>query len=234
MCQHLPSNLEMFLCVSGTFKKYLVHGTLIEAVILTSPLPNVFAQPGLVLGTGTLPVGVSTPPKKFRNVPMCLRNLQKVFGAWSPNGSWDIELPTPPCICSTWPSFWALGLHPWMCQYLPSDPEIFLFVSGTSKKYLVHGSIIEAEILTSPLPNVFAQLGLVFGHWHSTHGCVNTSQVFRNVSLCLTNLQKVFSAWALIEAEILTSPFPMYFLNLAWFFGHWHSACRCVNTSQVI
>ena len=42
---------------------YLVHGALIEAEILTSPLPHVFAQLGLVLGTGALPTGVSTPHK---------------------------------------------------------------------------------------------------------------------------------------------------------------------------
>ena len=41
------------------------------------PTPNVFAQLGPVLGTGTLPAGVSTPCKWSRNVPMCLRYLQK-------------------------------------------------------------------------------------------------------------------------------------------------------------
>ena len=53
--QHLSSNLEMFLCVLGTSKKYLVHWTLIEA--------EIFAQSSPVLGTGTLPAGVSTPAK---------------------------------------------------------------------------------------------------------------------------------------------------------------------------
>ena len=41
-----------------------------------------------------------------------------------------------------------------------------------------------------PTPHLFAQLGLVFGHWHSAHGCVNTSQVVYNVPICLRNLQK--------------------------------------------
>ena len=63
VCQHLPSDLEMFLCVSGTIKKYLVHGSLIEAEILISPLPNVFAQLGMVLGTRTPLMDVSIPPK---------------------------------------------------------------------------------------------------------------------------------------------------------------------------
>ena len=53
--QHLSSDLDMFLYVSRTSKKYLVHWTLIEA--------DIFAQFGPVLGTGTLPAGVSTPVK---------------------------------------------------------------------------------------------------------------------------------------------------------------------------
>ena len=40
--QHLSSNLEMFLCVSGTYKKYLVYGALIKAEKLTSLLPMYF------------------------------------------------------------------------------------------------------------------------------------------------------------------------------------------------
>ena len=105
VCQHLPSSIEMFLCVSGIYKKYLVHGALMKAEILTSPSPSVLAHFSPVLGASTQPVGVSTPPKQFRNVLMCLKN--------------------PP-------------------------------------KYLVHGTLVEAEILTSPLLNVFAQLCLVF------------------------------------------------------------------------
>ena len=53
VCQHLPSSLKMFLCVSETSKK---------------------------------------------------------IGAWDPNRCWDIDFPTPPCICSTWPSIQALTL----------------------------------------------------------------------------------------------------------------------------
>ena len=44
-------------------QKYLVHGALIEAEILTSPLPLAFAQLSPVLSADTLPAGVSTPPK---------------------------------------------------------------------------------------------------------------------------------------------------------------------------
>ena len=58
-----PNSLEMFLCVSGTSKQNVVYGALIEAEILTSPLPNEFAQLGLDLGASALPMGVSTPLK---------------------------------------------------------------------------------------------------------------------------------------------------------------------------
>ena len=45
------------------FQKNLVNGALIEAEILTCPLPHVFAQLSPVLSAGTLPAGVATPPK---------------------------------------------------------------------------------------------------------------------------------------------------------------------------
>ena len=48
----------MFLYVSGTFKKVFGAWALIEAEILTSPLPHAFAQLSPVLGAGTLPAWV--------------------------------------------------------------------------------------------------------------------------------------------------------------------------------
>ena len=77
------------------FSNYLGHGVLIETEILTSPLPHVFATLGLVVGHSTLPTGGSTPLKQYRNVSMCLRNLQTKFGAWVPNRNWHIDLPLP-------------------------------------------------------------------------------------------------------------------------------------------
>ena len=124
------------------------------------PTPNVFAQLGPVLGTGTLSAGVSTPPKLSRNVPMCLRNLQKVFGAWGLNRSWDIDLP----LCHV---FAQLGLvlatltagvstpHKWL--------EMFLHVSGTSKNNLVHEALMEAEIMTSLLQMFLLSLAKLWG-----------------------------------------------------------------------
>ena len=124
---------NVLMCLRN-LPKNLVHGTLIEAEILTSPLPNVVAHLSPVFGTGTPPMDVSAPPKWSRNVSMCLRNLQKQFGEWDPNRSWDFDLPTPPCICWTWPSVWALAFCPQVCQHLPSTLKMFLCVSGTSKK----------------------------------------------------------------------------------------------------
>ena len=105
VCQHLPSSLVMFPCVSGTSKKYLVHGALIEAEILTSTLPHAFAQFNPILSAGTLPKVVSTPPKRSGNVSIYIRNIQKIFGAWVLNRGGDIDLPAPQYICSIWPGF---------------------------------------------------------------------------------------------------------------------------------
>ena len=78
----LKWSTNVYLCVSGTYKPNLVHGALMEAEILTSlPLAMYLFILARYLGTGTLPTGVSTPLKWSRNVSMCLRNLQKVFGA---------------------------------------------------------------------------------------------------------------------------------------------------------
>ena len=48
--------------------------------------------------------------------------------------------------------FWALALCLQVCQHLPSVLEMFICVSRTSKEHLVHGTLTEAEILTSPFP----------------------------------------------------------------------------------
>ena len=111
---------------------------------------------------------------------------------------------------------WSLALWLQVCQHLPHG-LICSYVSQELLKKLVHGTLIEAEILTSPLPHVFAQLGLVYGCKCSAHWYVNTSQVVLNVPMCHSNIQKMFGALAIIEAEMLTSPFPIYLLNLARF-----------------
>ena len=141
------------------------------------PLPHVIAQLKPVLGTGTLPTGVSTPTKWSRNVSICLKNLQIIFGAWGFNRSWDIDLPSPKCNCLTLPSCWALVLYLQVCQHLLSGLQMFLCVSDTSKENLVYGALIENQILTSPFPIYLLTLAQFFGHWLSASTCVNTSQV---------------------------------------------------------
>ena len=63
------------------------------------------------------------------------------------------------------------------------------------QKNLVHGALIDVEILTSPFPHVFAQLGPYFGGQCSAHGCVNTFQVSKSIPMCCRNLHKHVGAW---------------------------------------
>ena len=77
----------------------LVYGALTEAEILTSHSLMYLVNSGPVLGTGTLPTGVSTSPKWSKNVPMCLREPAKkklvhISTMRSENNSIS-EVPTP-------------------------------------------------------------------------------------------------------------------------------------------
>ena len=132
LCQwvhhHLPCSLKMFLCVSGTSKRNLVCGTIIEAEILTSPLPYVFAQFSQVLGAGT---------------HGCVNTSQVVK----------------------------------KCFYVSQEPP-------------KNGALIEAEILTSPLPHVFVQLTQVLGACTLPTGVSTPPKGSSSVSMCLRNLQK--------------------------------------------
>ena len=134
-------------------------------------------------------MGVSATCGWCRNVPMCLRNLQNV-GAWGPNGSWDIVLPTSPYICWSHPRFWALALCPWIYQHLSSGLEMFLCVSGTSKINLVYGALTEAQILTYPLSHVFSQFGLILGNNPLPMDVSTPAKWYINVPMSLRNLQK--------------------------------------------
>ena len=127
----------MPLCISETSKKDLVPRALIEAEILTSPLPHVFAQLGPFLGADALPMGVLTPPKRSKCVHVCLRNLKKI---------------------------------------------------------LVHGALIDAEILTSPLPHVFVQLGPFWGA-NALPMDVSTLSSGLKVFLCVSGTSKNVGAW---------------------------------------
>ena len=217
--------------MSQKHPKKLVHGTLIDVEILTSPVPQVFAQPGQDLDTDALPVavqalpkwskmflcvsanlqkfgawgpnrcwdidfptpmyllnlaqlsgpnapsvGVPTPPKWSNNIAMHLRNLQKIWCMWC----WDIESPTSPCICSTWPRFghwysacgWSQVI--WKCSYVSQQPPKKLGAWGLNRCCDIDfPNMYLLKILTSPLPCLYLlnweidspMYLLNFGHW---------------------------------------------------------------------
>ena len=127
-----------------------------------------------------------TPPKWSKNVPMCLRNLPNEFGAWGPNKSWDIDLPTPPCIWSTWPRFWALSLWPWVCQHLPSSLKLFYVSQKPPNEFGAWGPRSwDIDLPTPPCicsiwPNVWA---LVFcpQEWQNLPSGLKCSYVFQEL-----------------------------------------------------
>ena len=149
VCEHLPSDLEMLLCVSGTSKNVFGAWDPNRSWDIDLLFFHVFAQLRPVLGPSTLPAGVSTPVTWSRNVSMCLRDLQKylVYGALM-----EAEILTSLLIMYLLNVAWfcVLVICLWVCQHLPSSLQMFLYVSGTSKKYLVYGDLIETEILISP------------------------------------------------------------------------------------
>ena len=156
----------MFLCVSGTSKLNLSHGTLIEAEILTS-LPNVFVQLRSVL---------------CQHLPCNLEMFLCVSGTSKKNlvdGSLiEAEILTSqlPMYVLNLAQFLGTNTLPQVCQHLPSSLEMFLCVSGTSKKNLVDGALIEAEILTFHLQCI-CSTWLISGHQYSALRCVSNSQV---------------------------------------------------------
>ena len=161
VCQHLTSCLEIFLCVSETSKPNLVYEALMEAKILSSPLPHVFAEFGLVFGTGTLPTGVSTPPKWSNNGPIYLRILQKVFSAWGPNKSWDIELPTPNIFAQLGPALGTGTLPAGVSTPLRQSRNILMCLSNRQTKFCAWG-LNGSQDIELPTPHVFANRGLFF------------------------------------------------------------------------
>ena len=201
----------MFLCVSGTCKKVFGAWALIEAEILTSPLPHVFADLGLVLGTGTLPTGVSTPPKWSNNGPIYLRNLQMVFSAWGPDRSWDIDLPTPNVFAQLGLGLGAGALTMGVSTSLRWS-GMFLCVPGMSKK-LVHQALMDTKILTSLPQNVFAQLGPALATGTLSAGVSTPHKLSRNVSMCLRNVQKI-GASGLNGCQDIGLPTPNVFAQL--------------------
>ena len=142
-------------------QKNLVHGALIDAEILTSPSPMYLLNLAHFSGADALSMGVLTPSKWSKSVPMCLRNVQK---------------------------------------------------------NLVHGALIDAEILTSPSPMYLLNLACFFGG-NAPPMCVLIPPKWsKSVPMCPRNLQNMLVFGALVDAEILTSPLPYVFAQLGPFF----------------
>ena len=166
-----------------------MHGDLIDAEILTSPLPHVFAQPGQDWGTDTLPVGVQTPPKSVWKCSYGSQKPPKKLGAWGPNRCWDIDFPTPLCICSTWPSYQIPMLHLWVCQHLPSGLKIFQCVSEFSKQFGVLNPYRCWDIDSSTPPCICSSWPR-YGHWCSACECANTPHKWSKMFLCVSATYK--------------------------------------------
>ena len=162
---------------------------------------------------------------------MCLGNLQKVFGALDPHRSWDI--------CSIQPSFgdWHSACR--CVNTCQANLEMFLCVSGTSKKVFGAWGPNRSWDIDLLFLHVFPQLRPVLGPSTLPAGVSTPVKWSRYVSICLKNLQ-----WKYLRA-LVTSPLQKVFGAMdphrSWYissiwasFGHWHSACRCVNTCQVI
>ena len=136
----------------------LVHRALIDAEILTSPPPMYLLNLAHFSGANTLSMGVLTPSKWSKSVPMCLRNVQKnlVHGALI-----DAEILTSPSpmyllnlahFSGADALFMGVLTPPKWSKSVPMCPR-------NPQNMLVFGALVDAEILTSPLPYVFAQLG---------------------------------------------------------------------------
>ena len=217
------------MCLRNIQKK-LVHGTLIDAEILTSPVPQVFAQPGQDLDTDTPSMWLSKHLPSGLKCSYVSQQTSKKFGAWGPNRCWDIDFSTLLCICLTWPSYQVPMLHPQVCQHLPSGLKCS-YVSQKPPKNLVHGALIDAEILTSPLPHVFAQPGQDLGTDTLPVGVPTTSQVSLKMFLCVSETSKKIGAWDPNRCWDIDSPTPPCICSTWPRYGHWCSACGCGNTS---
>ena len=88
------------------------------------------------------------------------------------------------------------------------------------QKNLMHGALIEAEILTLPSPMYMLSLAQFLGASALPMGVSTPPKWSTNVPTCLRNLQKNLVHGALIEAEILTSPLPHIFAQLGLVLGH--------------
>ena len=172
MCQYLPSCLKCsYVC--QTPPKNLVHGALKDAKILT---PQCISSGWLRYGHWYSACGCANTTQVTWKCSYGSQKPPKKLGAWGPNRCWDIDFPTPLCICSTWPSYQIPMLHLWVCQHLPSGLKIFQCVSEFSKKFGAWGSNRCWDIDSSTPPCICSSWPR-YGHWCSACECANTPQV---------------------------------------------------------
>ena len=131
VCQQPVGGIEMLLCVSETSKKFGAWSPN-RSWDIDLTFSHVFAQNSAQFLVLVLCPQVCQQLPSGLKMFLCVSESSKNFDAWGPNRSWDIDLPTLPCICSTWPSFGALVLHLQVWQHLPSSLEMLLCVSGAS------------------------------------------------------------------------------------------------------
>ena len=103
-CQHHPSSLKMFLCVSGISTKLGVWGPN-RCWDIEFPTPTCICSTWPRFGLLMLCPWVCQHLSSGIKCSYASQKPPKKFGAWGPNRCWDIESPTPPCICLTWPRY---------------------------------------------------------------------------------------------------------------------------------
>ena len=155
--------------------KNLLHGALIEAEILTSLFPMYLLKVACFLGFWWSTHGcVNTSQVVYKCFYVSHESPKiLVFGSLCKLKYWP---PCSPCICSTWPYFWAHALCLQVCQHLSNSLQVYLWVSGASKTFGAWGPYRNWDIDLPSLPCI-CSIWPTFGHWHSTCRCFNTCQV---------------------------------------------------------
>ena len=184
-----------------------------EAKILSSPLSMCLFNLAWIVGASAIPMGVSTPPKWSRNLPMCLKNLQRTFGAWGPNRSWNTDLPTLPCLCSTFHCFLVLVLNLLVCQHLPSGlRNLAMCLRNLQRTF-------GARDPNSSWNTDFPTLPYICSTWYCFLVLVLCPQVCHLPSdlqmfLCVLGASKIFGAWGPNRSLDIDLPTPNVFDQL--------------------
>ena len=104
VCNHLPSHLKMFLCVSENSEKFSAWGpNRCWDIGFPTPLYICSSWPSYQVPI-LHPLMCQHLPSSLKMF-LCVSGISTKLGAWGPNRWWDIDSPTPTCIFSTWPRF---------------------------------------------------------------------------------------------------------------------------------